>query len=97
MKLILLHPDDNVLVLGASVTRGERLAIDGAPVVAPMDLPAGHKLARVRLEAGDKVFKYGASIGSMVTSAERGDHVHIHNMKSDYIPSHTRGATGGET
>ncbi len=30
----------------------------------------------------------------MTVAAAAGEHVHMHNMKSDYIASHTRQATG---
>jgi hypothetical protein len=92
---ILLHPDDNVLVLAAPVRRGDVLIIDGAAVTVTAEVAVGHKLARRALAVGDKVFKYGAPIGSMTAPAIRGDHVHLHNMKSDYIASHTRLAVGG--
>ncbi len=96
MSLILLHPDDNVLVLSAPVHVGDVLTIDGATVTATAEVAVGHKLARQALAAGAKVLKYGAPIGSMTAPAAPGEHVHLHNMKSDYIPSHTRQATGGE-
>jgi hypothetical protein len=96
MSLILLHPDDNVLVLSAPVHVGDVLTIDGAAVTAMAEVAVGHKLARHALAAGAKVLKYGAPIGSMTAPAAPGEHVHLHNMKSDYIPSHTRQATGGD-
>jgi len=96
MKPILLHPDDNVLVLAEPITAGQAIEIDGAPVIPPQDVAVGHKIARRALSVGDKVLKYGAPIGSMTAAAQIGAHVHMHNMKSDYIASHTRLATGGE-
>ena len=96
MSLILLHPDDNVLVLSAPVHVGDVLTIDGAAVTATADVAVGHKLARHALTVGDKVLKYGAPIGSITAPVAAGGHVHLHNMKSDYIPSHTRQAIGGE-
>lgn len=93
MSLILLHPDDNVLVLSAAIRTGDALTIDGLPVAAA-DVGVGHKVARHALATGDKVLKYGAPIGSMTAPAAAGEHVHMHNMKSDYIASHTRQATG---
>jgi hypothetical protein len=96
MSQILLHPDDNVLVLSAPVRAGDRLTIDGQVVIASADVAVGHKLARRPLAVGDKVLKYGAPIGSMTAPAAAGEHVHLHNMKSDYIASHTRQATGTE-
>lgn len=94
MSLILLHPDDNVLVLSAAIRTGDALTVDGLPVTAAADVGVGHKVARRALAAGDKVLKYGAPIGSMTAPAVAGEHVHLHNMKSDYIASHTRQATG---
>lgn len=91
--LILLHPDDNVLVCREPIRAGQLLDIDGAVVTAPGDVPLGHKIARRDLAAGERVLKYGAPIGSMTRAAARGEHVHLHNMKSDYIASHTREAT----
>jgi (2R)-sulfolactate sulfo-lyase subunit alpha len=94
MSVVLLHPDDNILVLAAPIQAGQRLEIDGQSVVAVSDVAVGHKIARRALSFGDKVLKYGAPIGSMTAAAAQGEHVHMHNMKSDYIASHTRQATG---
>jgi hypothetical protein len=96
MSLILLHPDDNVLVLSAPVHAGQALNVDGRPVTADADVGVGHKLARHALAIGDKVLKYGAPIGSITAPVAAGGHVHLHNMKSDYIASHTRQATGSQ-
>jgi D-threo-aldose 1-dehydrogenase len=89
-KAILLHLNDNVLVCIAPIVAGEPLEIDGQEVPAKQDITVGHKLARRALNAGDKVVKYGAPIGSMTAAAGPGEWVHMHNMKSDYIASHTR-------
>ena len=96
MSLILLHPDDNVLVLSAPVHAGQVLMIDGQAATTGTDVGVGHKLARRALAVGDKVLKYGAPIGSITVPVAAGGHVHLHNMKSDYIASHTRQATGFE-
>jgi hypothetical protein len=92
--VILLHPDDNVLVCIAAVRAGDPLPIDGRVVAAPQDIPLGHKIARHALAAGDKVLKYGVPIGSMTVAVSGGAHVHLHNLASDYIASHTRHAAG---
>jgi (2R)-sulfolactate sulfo-lyase subunit alpha len=97
VKSILLHPDDNVLVLAEAISAGQAIEIDGASLAAPHDVAVGHKIARHALAVGDKVLKYGAPIGSMTAPAAPGAHVHMHNMKSDYIASHTRQATGEAT
>jgi D-threo-aldose 1-dehydrogenase len=89
-KLILLHPDDNILVVIAPIAAGDRLEIGGREVVAASSISVGHKVARCALKPGEKVLKYGAPIGSIIKAAEPGEWVHMHNLKSDYIPSHTR-------
>ncbi len=92
-RLILLHPDDNVLICVRPLAAGDRLALtDGRAVTIADDIAIGHKLARLPLRAGDKVVKYGAPIGSMTADAAVGQWVHMHNMRSDYISSHTRSA-----
>lgn len=96
VSVILLHPDDNIVVAAGQIRAGDTLIIDGAPVLAPNDVGIGHKLARRALNAGDKISKYGAPIGSMTGDAPRGAHVHLHNMKSDYIATHMRDTVGGQ-
>jgi hypothetical protein len=92
--LILLHEADNVLVCRAPVAPGDELIIDGERLHAPAGVEIGHKLARRALAPGDKIIKYGAPIGSATGAIAKGEHVHLHNMSSDYIPSHTRDAVG---
>lgn len=90
VPLILLHPDDNVLVCVAQIRVGDVLHIDRESVTSSEEIGVGHKVARCALRAGEKIIKYGAPIGSMHTAVSKGAHVHMHNMQSDYIPSHTR-------
>lgn len=95
MSAILLHRLDNILVAAAPIRAGEPLTIDGETFAAPQDIGVGHKLARHDLGIGDKISKYGAPIGSMTLATPRGGHVHLHNMKSDYIATHMRDTVGG--
>lgn len=46
------------------------------------DIPIGHKIALVNLKKGDSVMKYGVDIGVMTDDAKKGDHVHVHNLKT---------------
>lgn len=89
-RLILLHPLDTVLVCVTPIDRGDPLQIDGDAVPAPEAIEVGHKVARRALQPGEKVVKYGAPIGSMTAAVPAGGWIHSHNMKSDYIASHTR-------
>jgi len=91
-QLILLHEDDNVLVVVAPIDAGDPLTIAGGTVPAREGITIGHKVARRALKTGERVIKYGAPIGSMVAEAQAGDWVHLHNMRSDYIAAHLRAA-----
>jgi len=47
-----------------------------------MDVPIGHKIALKDLAVGDTVIKYGQDIGRIVAPVSKGDHVHVHNLKT---------------
>jgi (2R)-sulfolactate sulfo-lyase subunit alpha len=46
------------------------------------DVPIGHKVALADLKVGDTVTKYGQDIGKIVALVARGEHVHVHNLKT---------------
>ena len=93
--LLLLHPDDNILVARRDIAAGERVELDGEILELHGSRDLGHKLARRAIAPDERVLKYGAPIGSMKTGVARGEHVHMHNLRSDYIPSTTREGTDG--
>jgi len=86
-RLILLSPQDNVCVACTHLAAGDTVVIDGAAVTLAERIPLGHKLARRRIRAGETITKYGAPIGSATGDIAAGAHVHLHNLKSEYIPS----------
>ena len=51
-------------------------------LTAKADIPIGHKVALTDLKEGDTEIKYGVDIGRMVGPAEKGGHVHVHNLKT---------------
>ena len=46
------------------------------------DVPIGHKVALSDLDVGDTIYKYGEDIGKVVAPIRRGEHVHVHNVKT---------------
>ena len=46
------------------------------------EIPLGHKVAMVNLNKGDTIIKYGHDIGKVVKSIKKGEHVHVHNVKT---------------
>ena len=81
--LLQLDPKDNVGVLTQSVVAGTRLRVGHQDVALAHSLGLGHKLALRDIAVGEKIMKYGCPIGSAITAIPAGDHVHLHNMKSD--------------
>jgi SAF domain len=90
--VLVLNPEDNVMVCRRDVHAGEQIIIGGEVLTARSDVALGHKIARRTIHCGAPVVKYGMSIGSSTAEIQPGDWVHVHNMRSDYIPSHTRGS-----
>jgi len=89
MDTILLSPGDNVVVLARSIPAGATVRIDGKAFQITRALGLGHKLAARAIGAGEKIIKYGAPIGSATRAIEPGEHVHLHNIRSDYLPTFT--------
>ncbi|MDC0518406.1 UxaA family hydrolase [Candidatus Pelagibacter sp.] len=46
------------------------------------EIPLGHKIAMADLKEGDTILKYGHDIGKVVKSIKKGEHVHVHNVKT---------------
>ena len=46
------------------------------------EIPLGHKIALSDLKEGDTILKYGHDIGKAVKPIKKGDHVHVHNVKT---------------
>ncbi|UTW45461.1 UxaA family hydrolase [bacterium SCSIO 12696] len=88
--IIRLHGSDNIGVSRRNLSVDEMITINGQAVRVAENIPVGHKVALADISDGDKILKYGAPIGSATAVIETGRHVHLHNMKSDYIASYTR-------
>ena len=88
-KLLRIHRADNVLIVVRSVKPGDREVIDGHDVVFTQEIAIGHKVAARDIHAGEKVYKCGVPIGSAKEKVPAGSHIHLHNLKSDYIATYT--------
>jgi hypothetical protein len=86
-RLLRLHSTDNVLTVISPLEPGTEIEISGERIVVATRLPLGHKVAAHPIAAAEKVVKYGAPIGSATCPITTGEHVHLHNLKSDYLPT----------
>lgn len=90
-RILLLHPADNVYVVCQSLAGNECLMTADGDVRVSEAVAVGHKIARRAIAGGEPIIKYGVPIGSALRDVACGEHVHLHNMRSDYIASHARG------
>jgi altronate dehydratase small subunit len=87
--IIRLDPSDNVGVAACSLRDGQMAHCEGRPLTVRGDVPTGHKIAIRAIAAGAKVVKFAAPIGSATCDIQPGEHVHLQNLKSDYLPTYT--------
>ncbi len=88
-KLIRIHPEDNVLISRAVIKAGEFITVAGKQLQAKITIGLGHKIASVDILPNENIIKYGVPIGSATSFILAGSHIHLHNMKSDYIQTFT--------
>ena len=87
---LLIHgKEDNVgVVVVEGLTEGtEMLCVVTSDdseftLVARQDVPIGHKIALCDLSEGDTILKYGEDIARVVAAVRKGEHVHVHNIKT---------------
>jgi SAF domain-containing protein len=80
---------DLVAVVTSDVEAGTVVDAAGDLIVARESIPAGHKIARVGVRAGELVLKYGQPIGRATRDIVRGSHVHVQNLESARLPGPT--------
>lgn len=91
-----MDPSDNCAVALERIEAGDLVVYEGGEVTALNGMDLGHKIAIADLKAGDKVIKHRAKIGSAVCAVKIGEHIHTHNLKSDYIFGFHREGAGND-
>ncbi len=86
-KLIRLHPSDNVAIALTELAKGETVDFEEQQLTVSKNIGLGHKIAVCDIRSGEKVRRNNVQIGSSTQDIKAGDHVHLHNLKSDYIPT----------
>ncbi len=74
MKLMQIHPQDNVAVALTDITTGDEGALE--------QIPAGHKMAIQSVAQDEYIIKYGCVIGQATQNIPKGAWVHTHNVKT---------------
>ena len=101
-SLIRLSEEDNVAVATRNLERGAVVEVAGERLAARDAIPFAHKIAIRAIAQDAQVVKYGVPIGRAKVAIEPGRHVHVHNIRSDYVNNEvdffedaTIGAEGG--
>lgn len=87
MKLsaLVLNREDNVATAVRQLQSGNSIVVEiddsVVSVVLSQSIPLGHKLALKDIERGERIIKYGETIGQATVKINRGEHVHIHNVE----------------
>ena len=84
----LAHRDGDLV--GVAVRDLDPGPVDGGYVSGPASIsvrlteavPLGHKLALADIAAGQQIIEYGQPVGIATRDIGRGDHVHVHNVRS---------------
>ncbi|PUA17401.1 UxaA family hydrolase [Glaciimonas sp. PCH181] len=92
--VLLMSAQDNCVIARSALCAGDIVLIDGQEITLTQAIDIGHKLARRALAIGEKVVRYGAPIGSVSQPIAIGQHIHTHNLESDYIPTYTLSGDG---
>ncbi|WP_262249212.1 UxaA family hydrolase [Parapedobacter soli] len=88
-KLMHLHPLDSVAIVREPIEQLDVIVIDGHPVTFAHALGFGHKIAIRPIAKGEQIIKFGVPIGSATADIRVGEHVHLHNIESNYLVTYT--------
>jgi (2R)-sulfolactate sulfo-lyase subunit alpha len=89
VQFLVHEPDDSVgVVVVEGVKAGQELtgwvmSNDATlSIKVSHDIPIGHKIALKDMAKDDTVYKYGTDIGGVAATIKKGEHVHVHNLKT---------------
>ncbi|MBO4807651.1 MAG: altronate dehydratase [Lachnospiraceae bacterium] len=81
-EFIRINEADNVVVALTELKKGRILDVDGEKTEIISDIERGHKIAIKDIPAEEDVIKYGYPIGKATCEIKKGEHVHVHNLKT---------------
>lgn len=87
--VIVLADEDNVCVACQRIEAGQTVVVKGESIPVSETILLGHKVARRDIAEGAEITKYGAAVGVATRLIRRGEHIHVQNMKSTYLPTYT--------
>ena len=83
IKFLQITPADNVAVALETLPAGTAIEVSGSEIVLKSEIARGHKFALGAISKDENIVKYGFPIGHATCDIAPGDHVHIHNIKTN--------------
>lgn len=81
-KIIILNKNDNVAVALEDIMEKEKVLIFNKNIKLLEKIAFEHKFALEDIKKGEKVLKYGIPIGVAYKDIKKGEHVHLHNLRT---------------
>ena len=83
---VVISEKDNVATATRAIKAGDNLTVrvgeKETEIALKNDIKFLHKFALKDIKKGDKIFKYGMLMGEATADISRGEHVHVHNVRS---------------
>lgn len=82
-EFIKIHSRDNVIIALKNFSAGDIVEVEGKRISLLADIEKGHKIATEDITNGADIIKYGYPIGHAIADIKVGEHVHVHNVKTN--------------
>ncbi|QNL49260.1 altronate dehydratase [Olivibacter sp. SDN3] len=81
MRVLKIHPNDNVLVALQDITANEQIDYKGETYPVLENIPAKHKFYMFDMEKGEEVIMYGVLVGKTECTVKKGERMRTDNLK----------------
>jgi altronate hydrolase len=92
MKVLKVHPDDNVIVALQDIPKGQTVSYNSENFEVVDDIPAKHKFFAKDMDLGNEVIMYGVLVGKAQTFIPRGGLMSTSNIKHAADPYQYKGS-----
>lgn len=80
-NVLKIHPNDNVIVALADLSKGQTVELDGQTYTLTEDIAAKHKFAMQDFEVGAEIRMYNVLVGKAQSFIKKGGSINIFNVK----------------
>jgi altronate dehydratase small subunit len=85
LSALVVDKKDNVATALRQLEKSDSISVEAeggvVTIVLRQSIPFGHKFSLKDIERGERIIKYGETIGQATERINKGEHVHIHNVE----------------